>query len=239
MQVAKNIDLKNQGGEQADDGLLTTTLLLMVILVGAVAAVVALPIVAPSVSVSELDADQALYRHLSRASGFVAFGLVWVSMAFGLIIANKKARVWPEGPTAVDLHEYTSLVGLGFGLAHGLILLFAEYMGYGFVNAFVPFASGDSRALWMGLGQVGLYGLVLVGLTFLVRKQISERAWRYIHYGSYGVFVLILLHGVFSGSNTGLAWSGLIYWFAGASLAVLTVYRVLVLRTMKQTRNIP
>src|SRR5947207_8775577 len=37
-------------------------------------------------------------------------GLAWLSMAYGVLISNKLARVWPGGPTAFALHEYTSLL---------------------------------------------------------------------------------------------------------------------------------
>ncbi len=236
MQVVQNRDLKNANAEQADDGLTTTTLLLMGVLVGAVAAVVVLPMWVPSAGASATDADQTIFWHLSRASGFVAFGLIWMSMAFGLIITNKMARVWPGGPTAFDLHEYTSLLGLGFGLVHALVLIFHHYIAYDLVSVLVPFASANYRPIWVGLGQLGLYGLVLVSLSFYVRKRIGQSAWRMIHFGSYGLFVMVMLHGIFSGTDTGASWSGLIYWFAGASMVVLTVYRVLVMRSMRQSR---
>lgn len=223
--------------EQVDDGLMTTTLLLMGVLIGAVVAVVVLPMWVPSTGESAVDADQTFFWHLSRATGFVSFGLVWMSMAFGLIISNKMARVWPGGPTAFDLHEHTSLLGLGFGVVHAAVLIFPHYIRYDLISAFVPFASADYRPLWVGFGQFGLYGLTLVSLTFYVRKRIGQRAWRAIHFGSYALFAMVMLHSIFSGTDTGAAWTGLIYWFAGASMVVLTVYRVLVMRSAKQARS--
>lgn len=233
MQVAQNGDMKNVNTEQHDEGLMTTALLLMGVLAGAVAAVVVLPMWVPGTGASATDADQTIFWHLSRASGFVSFGLIWMSMVFGLIISNKMARVWPGGPTAFDLHEYTSLLGLGFGLVHAIVLIFPHYIKYDLVSALVPFASTDYRLIWVAFGQLALYGLAIVSFTFYIRKRIGSQAWRYIHYGSYGLFALVMLHSIFSGTDTGASWSGLIYWFAGASLVVLTVYRVLVMRSAK------
>jgi predicted ferric reductase len=235
MHAVKNENMKSAAIEQTDDGLLTTVLLLTGVLVGAVAAVVVLPVLVPGMGTSATASEPTIYWHLSRASGFTAFGLMWMSMAFGVIITNKMARVWPGGPTAFDLHEYTSLIGLGFGLFHALILLGGQYITYDLVSLLVPFAGADYRPVWVGLGQIGLYGLALVSFTFYVRNRIGQRAWRLIHYGSYAMFVLVLTHSIFSGSDTGAAWSGLIYWFAALSLAVLTVHRV-VSRTIKQGR---
>src|SRR3954451_6246454 len=56
-------------------------------------------------------AEPHVFWDLSRATAFVAFVLVWLSMVLGLGITNKLARLWPGGPAATDLHEYTSLLG--------------------------------------------------------------------------------------------------------------------------------
>ena len=75
-------------------------------------------------------AQPKAYWYLSRATAFVAFGLLWLSMALGLAITNKLARLWPGGPAAADLHQYSSLLGLAFGCFHGLILTGDSYSGY-------------------------------------------------------------------------------------------------------------
>jgi len=60
-------------------------------------------------------ANPHAFWYISRATAFVAFGLLWLSMALGLSITNKLARLWPGGPAATDLHQYTSLLGLALG----------------------------------------------------------------------------------------------------------------------------
>lgn len=56
-------------------------------------------------------AEPKAFWELSRAAAFVAFALIWLSMALGLSITNRLARLWPGGPAAADLHQYTSLLG--------------------------------------------------------------------------------------------------------------------------------
>ncbi len=238
MQAVNNANTNRAGDEQSDDGLTTTTLLLMGVLVGAIAAVVVLPLWVPGMGASATGDEPTIFWHLSRASAFTAFGLIWMSMAFGLIITNKMARVWPGGPKAFDLHEYTSLLGLGFGLFHGLILMWNLYISYDLVSVLVPFASANYQPFWVGLGQLALYGLAIVSFTFYIRKRIGNRTWQVIHYASYGLFALMMLHSIFSGSDTGSSWTGLIYWFSGLSLAVLTIYRVLVVKLPRQRREV-
>ncbi len=174
---------------------------------------------------SALQSEQSAW-YLSRASAFVAFGLVWWSMVLGLSITSRTARLWPGGPVAVELHEHASLLGLAFGLLHALILLADRYIGYTLGGILLPFAAGDYRPLWVGLGQVGLWLAALLTGSFYVRKQIGQRTWRAIHFSSFLLFVLVLVHGVMSGTDTAAPWALWIYAFSGLSVTGLTGWRI-------------
>src|SRR3954469_4743540 len=107
--------------------LYSVLLLLLAITAGVFAAVVALPHWLPGLSASLLGPEPKAYWYLSRSSAVVAYVLLWLSMATGLTITNKLAQIWHGGPTAFDLHKYASLLGLGFALFHGLILMGDHY----------------------------------------------------------------------------------------------------------------
>ncbi len=92
---------------------------LLAVLIGLAAAIIILPAWMPNITASLLGADAKFYWYLSRATAFVGYGLLWLSMSMGIMITNKMARIWPGGPTAAALHQHTSLLGLGFGLVHG------------------------------------------------------------------------------------------------------------------------
>src|SRR5512136_138271 len=217
-----------------------TTLIVMLLAAtfGAFVAAIVLPNWLPGLSQSLLGAEPKAYWYLSRASAMVAYALLWASMASGLIITNKLARVWPGGPTAFDLHQFTSLMGLAFALFHALILMGDKYINYNLAQVLVPFNSVGYKPVWVGLGQIGFYLLVIVGLSFYVRKRIGHRAWRLIHLLSFLMFALALAHGVFSGTDTNLAWVRVFYWVSGGTLVFLTVYRILVtkFRLKKQSK---
>jgi predicted ferric reductase len=208
----------------------TLLLILLGVMAGAFAAVVLLPAWLPGLSASLLGPDPKAYWYLSRASGLVAYVLLWLSMVCGLIMTNRLARVWPGGPTAFDLHQHASLLGLAFALFHGLILLGDHYINFTLVGLLTPFGAGDYRPLWVGLGQIGFYVLALVSLSFYVRKNIGQRAWRLIHLGSFALFVLALAHGLASGTDSGDPWVAGLYWASGASVLFMTVYRVIAAR---------
>jgi predicted ferric reductase len=200
------------------------------VLTGALAAVAVLPAWLPSLSAATTGAEPHAYWYLSRSSAFVGYVMLWASMAFGLMISNKLGRLWPGAPTTFELHQLTGLLGLGFSLLHGLALLGDRYIGYSLTGVLVPFAGTGYRPVWVGLGQIALYGAALVGLTFYVRKYIGQRAWRVIHFFSYAVFALALVHGITSGTDTGEPWAVALYWGSGGILLFLTIYRVLAAR---------
>ena len=66
--------------------------------------------------------------------------------------------------------------------------------------------------------------------TFYIRKQLGNRTWRLIHLLSYLMFAMALLHGVFSGTDSGNLWVSALYWAGGLSLLFLTIYRMLIKR---------
>src|SRR5437868_651190 len=73
----------------------------------------------------------------------------------------------------------------------------------------IPFASSAYRPIWVGLGQIAFYLLLLVTFTFYIRRQIGNRLWHGIHYLSYLVFAMILLHGLLSGTDSANPW---VFW---------------------------
>ncbi|MEO7913727.1 MAG: hypothetical protein ABIV47_29085 [Roseiflexaceae bacterium] len=217
----------------------TLLLMLLAIAAGVFAAVVALPHWLPGLSASLLGPEPKAYWYLSRSSAIVAYVLLWLAMATGISITNKLAQIWPGGPTAFDLHQYASLLGLGFALFHGLILMGDHYINYSLGQVLVPFESVNYRPVWVGLGQVSWYVLLVVSLSFYVRRTIGNRLWRLIHFLSYAMFVLALLHGLLSGTDAGTVWARGLYWVSGASLLFLTIYRVLFARVRRKRTAAP
>lgn len=205
----------------------TLLLLLLSVISGAFLAIAILPTWLPLLNVSLLGDHAKAYWYLTRSSGFVAYGLLWFSMALGLLITNKMARLWPGGPVAYDLHQHTSLLGLAIALFHAIILLGDRYIGYTFFEIAVPFASDGHNPFWVGLGQVSFYLLAIVGLSFYARKMIGQNVWRVVHFASFAVFLLALVHSIASGSDSGTLWAQSIYWFSGGTILFLSVYRVL------------
>ena len=205
----------------------TLIIMLLAVALGAFAAAIVLPNWLPGLSQSLLGAEPKAYWYLSRTSALVAYVLLWLSMALGLIITNKLARVWPGGPTAFDLHQFASLLGLAFALFHALILMGDKYINYDLAQVLMPFNSGGYKPVWVGLGQIGFYLFAMVGLSFYMRKRLGQRRWRLIHFLSFLTFALALAHGILAGTDTTVEWVRVFYWTTGATLVFLMIYRIL------------
>lgn len=202
--------------------------MLFAAIIGASGAIIVLPGWLPGLSASLLGAEPQAYWYLSRSSAFVAYILLWLAMIFGLFITNKLARVWPGGPTAFDLHQHASLLGLAFATFHGLILLGDRYVQATLEQILLPFHYTGYEPAWVGLGQLAFYGLAIVGFSYYVKERIGRRTWRLVHFLSFVVFALALAHGVWSGSDSQTDAARVLYWSSGASVLFLTIYRILV-----------
>ena len=208
-------------------GFLTLMGILFASAAGALAAVVILPAMLPGLSASLLGPEPKVYWYLARSSAWVAYLLLWGSMLMGLLITTKAARLWPGGPAAYDVHQFVSLMSIAFALFHGLILTGDRYINFSVMQVFIPFSNPAYRPFWVGIGQVGFYALAIVGLSFYVRRTITPRGWRLIHYLAFVAFLFALVHGVASGTDSVQPWALLLYGFSGGTVMILTAYRIL------------
>jgi predicted ferric reductase len=201
-------------------------LVMLAMTIGLFAATLILPAWMPNMAGSLSGADPKVYWYLSRATAFVSLSILWISMALGLGITNKMARLWPGAPAAFAIHEYVSLLGLAFALFHGLILLGDHYINFTVAQVFTPFSTVDYRPTWVGIGQLSFYIWLFVALSFYVRSAIGQKTWRVIHYLSFAMYIMGLVHGLFSGTDSTANWAQWYYWISGGSLLFLLVYRI-------------
>jgi predicted ferric reductase len=219
----------NQSNEIVYESSLTMASLfgfLGAVALGTLAAVVLLPNWVPNLAQSLVGNDPKAYWYLSRGSAFVSLGLLWISMALGLLITNKIARTWPGAPAAFAIHEYVSLLGLAFAVFHALVIMGDHYINFQLTEILIPFATLSYRPNWVGLGQLGFYIWVILSASFYVRQRIGPKVWRFLHYASFFTFLMALFHGLTSGTDTSMPWAQNLYWFLGGSLIFLVMYRI-------------
>lgn len=202
-------------------------MVMLAMIMGVLLAVLLLPKWLPNMATSLTGTDPKAYWYLSRGTAFVSLSVLWISMALGLGITNKMARLWPGAPAAFAIHEYVSLLGLAFAFFHALVLLGDHYINFTLAQIFLPFTTVGYKPLWVGIGQIGLYIWVIVALSFYIRSTIGQKTWRVLHYLSFAMYGMGLIHGLFSGTDTSASWAQWYYWISGSSLLFLFVYRII------------
>ncbi len=212
-------------------------LIFLAILTGLLAAILLLPVWLPNLATSLMGENPKVYWYLSRATAFVSLTILWISMALGIGLTNKMARIWPGAPAAFAIHEYVSLLGMAFALFHALVLLGDHYSKFTIAQILMPFATTSYRPTWVGIGQIGFYVLLIVNLSFYIRSLIGQKTWRVLHYLSFAMYAMGLVHGLFSGTDSPTSWAQWYYWISGGSLLFLSVYRILNTIAEKQARR--
>ena len=166
------------------------------------------------------------FWYLSRASGFVAYVLLWGSVVWGLLLSTGTGRCWVRPPQLLDAHQFLSTAAVGFASFHALVLMGDRYVSFPLRAIVVPFAS-SYEPLLVACGQIALWLSVLLIGSFRVRRHIGGRAWRQLHYVSFVAFWLAFGHGLALGSESATPWATVVYLGTAAPVIFLSLYRAL------------
>lgn len=163
---------------------------------------------------------------ISRASGLVAFALLSGSVILGLLMSTKAANRWLPPKITNELHGMLSVLSLVFLAVHGGALLFDGFFAFTPLSLLVPFAS-PYKPLWVGLGVIAAWTTAGLAASVRFRKQIGYARWRRLHYLSFVAYVLSLVHGMSSGSDTSLPLVQALYLGSAGTIATLLMVRIL------------
>jgi predicted ferric reductase len=189
---------------------------------GLLALMVAQPLIQAVQSLLGLDTQEGMW-YVTRAAGLAAYLVLWLSTVWGLAVASKIFDPLLHRAFTFDAHEFLSLLAIGFVALHVGVLLIDSYMPYSLVEILVPFVA-PYRALWVGLGVIGMYLTLLVTVTFYLRTRIGYKTFRSLHLFSFLAYVLVTLHSVFAGTDSSLLSAKLVYIGTAFVVAVLTMH---------------
>jgi sulfoxide reductase heme-binding subunit YedZ len=164
------------------------------------------------------------FWYLARAAGLTAYLLLTLDVILGLVIHTRALDDLIARWQSFDLHQFTALLALGFLALHLLALLGDSYVGFRPWQLLIPFTS-PYRPVPVALGVVALYLVLLIVGSFYVRRHIGQRAWRMLHYLSFGGWALALGHGLLAGTDTGTLWGLFLYAGTGFIVVALTIAR--------------
>ncbi len=171
-------------------------------------------------------ADSRVYWYMARSAGIVAYLLLWGSVAAGIAISNKLLNGLVKPAAVFEVHKTLSILALIVGMFHGFILLGDTYMNFSVLDLLIPFHSAY-QPFWVGLGILGLYLTAILVASFYIKKRIGQRAWKLLHYTSFGVWIMTSLHGIAAGTDTQSVLMKMLYAVAIVSVGYLLTYRIL------------
>ncbi len=178
---------------------------------------------------SVLAAGMPVAWLIARAAGLVAFALLTASVTLGLMMSTKllKPRLQKQ---LLGWHQTLMWMGLSMLVLHAGAIVLDPVMRFGIPAVVVPGAA-PWRPVTVAAGIVAGYLMLALALSFHVRRRISQRRWRLLHYASFGAFALALGHALHAGTDL-RGTAGLV--FAGVALAPvlwLTFARILMPRS--------
>jgi methionine sulfoxide reductase heme-binding subunit len=131
----------------------------------------------------------------------VALVLLTGVMVLGVLV-NRQGRL-PGLPrfAVTGLHRNISLLAVAFTAIHVVTAVIDTYVSIPVMSVMVPFASGYER-FWLGLGAIAFDLMAALIVTSLVRRHLSRKLWRGVHWLAYVSWPVAFVHSI--GSSTDL-----------------------------------
>jgi sulfoxide reductase heme-binding subunit YedZ len=172
---------------------------------------------------------------LARASGLTAYALLTLTVLAGLVVKSKPLRA-VRPASAVDVHRFLTTLALGALALHALALVLDSTVHIGLRALLVPGAA-SYRPVWTGAGVVAAELVVLVAVSFPLRRRIGIRNWRRLHWATYAVFALATAHGLFAGTDSAQPWALDLYLGAVGAVACAGTWRALARPRLQPERS--
>lgn len=143
--------------------------------------------------------------YLGRGTGVAALVLLTLSVCLGIV--TRSGRRLPGLPrfALTDLHKTAALTATGLLAVHIGTLLFDPYAQLRLVDVVLPF-QGQYRPIYLGLGTLAVDLVGLVVATSLLRHRIGPRAFKVVHWLTYLLWPVALLHGLGIGTDAPTTW---------------------------------
>ncbi len=167
----------------------------------------------------------AFVWYLMRGSGLVALVLLSLTVALGVVGVKRWGSTrWPRIVTA-GLHRTISLLAVCFLGVHIITAMVDGWIGLSWFGAIIPFQS-TYRPVWVGMGALAFDLLIAVMATSLLRRHLGRRTWRLVHWTTWLLWPLALVHAFGSGSDIGSGWGLGISLTCVAMVVLALVWRV-------------
>lgn len=154
---------------------------------------------------------QSVTWDIARAGGFTAYTLLTLAVVVGLALSThlQSPSRWPRLINS-ELHNFLTLLSTIFLVVHILATWVDPFTKFNWNEILIPLAS-HYRPAWMAFGIVALYLGIAIGISTWLRPLIGYKMWRQLHVLTLGIFALVSIHGIGTGSDTQTPWALGIY----------------------------
>ena len=163
--------------------------------------------------------------YLSRAAALASYLFIFLLVVSGIGIKTRLSYNLIQPLTAFVLHRHLGIITAITMLVHVLALLFDDYLQFTILDLLVPFHS-SFKPLFVTFGVIGLYMFAAVIITSLFMRLKFPHLWRMLHYLPYPIFITGLIHGIFTGTDSGTPLMRNVYWLTGITVGIMTGYRL-------------
>jgi hypothetical protein len=203
------------------------------VVLGALAAIVA--VVATDQVLPATSEYQAQIRTWlgARAAGFTSLLLLTFQVTVGLVLSHPTNKAtWRLSKLLFPWHEHAWVFTLAFTAVHVVAIIVDEYADVGLLGALVPGLSAY-RSVPVAVGTIGLYALLITGLTARYTRLLPGGWWLRVHRFGLAVLALAWIHGFLAGTDsTDLGW---VYGATFVAVALAGAYRYWVVRSGRPT----
>lgn len=170
-------------------------------------------------------ASPALW-YVTRAAAVSAYLLLTLTVALGILRSLARDFSIRPGWALDDIHQFLALLTGAFVVLHLATLVLDPFIPFSLADLLLPFAQ-PYRPFATDLGVLALYTLAVVLVSSWLRRRMSYRVWRGVHYTSFVTFFLVTLHGLLAGADAGAPWMHAIYIGSAAAIVFLVFFRIL------------
>ncbi len=142
---------------------------------------------------------------VARTGGLIAFVLLTASVAIGLLLSlGWRSPTWTRFVTN-EVHRFVTLLSLVFIGIHSLAVAIDPFVKLSPPEVLVPFLS-SYRPIWVALGIIATYLMIAIYLSDRLRARVGYAWWRRFHVLAFVAYVMALVHGIATGSDTRAIW---------------------------------
>jgi DMSO/TMAO reductase YedYZ heme-binding membrane subunit len=160
---------------------------------------------------------------LIRASGFLAYFFMTLSLAFGLL--NSFSIMKKKKAVLLAYHQTSGWFGLLTIVFHMTLIWKDTYVPYSLTELLIPF-SAKNASFFSAFGTIAFYlFLLVIGTSDFFIKKLGRERWKKVHMAVIPAWVLMVFHGLMIGTDSSTSWALFIYAAGIILILVLALSR--------------